>query len=122
MVGTSARRYPPAESPHQTKKANGAQIATKNQTQTQGQNKTAPKQSIINNNAGTVEVLFAFGPRPVSTLDAQTNIKAHLGQGLTQDSIKYTMAKWAGKNVIKVTVPANWEHKLGLYKEGAVRT
>ncbi len=32
--------------------------------------------------------------------------------------IKCTMVKWEGKNVLKVTVPAKWEHKLGMYNEG----
>ncbi len=58
------------------KKANGAKSTktlTQNQTQSQT-GKSVPKPPTTYNE-GTVEVLLAFGPRPVSTLDAQTNIK-----------------------------------------------
>ncbi len=37
------------------------------------------KTTNTNKDAGQFEVLLAFGFRPVSNLDAQINIKAHLG-------------------------------------------
>ncbi len=41
-----------------------------------------------------------------------------MGQGISKPQIKCTLATWAGKNAVKVTVPAKWDHKLGLYKVG----
>ncbi len=69
-----------------------------------------------------VILTFAFGPRLVSTKQAQIYICNHLGTKCNLDDVLCTYDKDAGHNSIKVSLPAKWATRAKQMKEGPHNT